>query len=210
MLVIPTGVPKLDFMLGGGLTTESSVLLAGRPATGKTTLACRFAAGATRAGARAALYSLEHDEFKIQGLFRSRSWPADSGFLSLHTPRGLTTSDLRAAEHERSAPGPRAVIVDYLQLMTDNERHALRPDFIRSCCFRIHRMGRDLGRLMIVVAQLGADTEGAPLSLELIERSPIPASCFDTVLLLGRGGDSSNLVLAKSLPTKTEPVSIDW
>nr|MDQ3309961.1 RAD55 family ATPase [Gemmatimonadota bacterium] len=39
---LPTGVPGLDFILGGGIPEYSFNLVAGEPGTGKTTLAHQF------------------------------------------------------------------------------------------------------------------------------------------------------------------------
>src|SRR5437879_5322515 len=52
---LPSGVPKLDLVLGGGLPEYSMIVLAGGPGTGKTTLAqeIMFANAATN---RTALY----------------------------------------------------------------------------------------------------------------------------------------------------------
>ncbi len=45
---LPTGVPELDRVLGGGLVPGSVVLLAGEPGIGKSTLALQLAAGHRR------------------------------------------------------------------------------------------------------------------------------------------------------------------
>ncbi len=49
---IPTGVPRLDTMLGGGLLRASATLVTGAPGTAKTTLAGRIAEAACRRGER--------------------------------------------------------------------------------------------------------------------------------------------------------------
>jgi len=51
MIRVPTGITKLDEMLGGGLPKGSTTLVAGGPGTGKTILAAQFIySGATKYG----------------------------------------------------------------------------------------------------------------------------------------------------------------
>ena len=49
----PTGVPQLDFVLGGGLPQGALAILLGPPGSGKTTLASQIAFAAARRGQRA-------------------------------------------------------------------------------------------------------------------------------------------------------------
>ncbi|MFI5275769.1 MAG: RAD55 family ATPase [Ktedonobacterales bacterium] len=53
----PTGVPNLDLVLGGGITSGSLALIVGPPGSGKTTLANQLAFFAGRAGRRAVVVS---------------------------------------------------------------------------------------------------------------------------------------------------------
>jgi circadian clock protein KaiC len=63
---IPTGVPRLDAMLGGrGFFRGSSILLTGTPGTGKTIIASNFAAAAARRGERVLYFSFEESPAQI-------------------------------------------------------------------------------------------------------------------------------------------------
>ncbi|HLZ25338.1 MAG TPA: ATPase domain-containing protein [Ktedonobacterales bacterium] len=63
---IPTGVPGLDVILGGGLARGALTLIVGVPGSGKTTLASQIALNATRIGKRAViLTSLSESTSKL-------------------------------------------------------------------------------------------------------------------------------------------------
>jgi circadian clock protein KaiC len=53
---LPSEIPDLDELLGGGLELGTSTLIVGAAGTGKSTLAAQFAAAAARRGSRAALF----------------------------------------------------------------------------------------------------------------------------------------------------------
>ena len=64
--LIPTGVPGLDTILGGGLAEGALTLIVGVPGSGKTTLASQIAFNATRQGKRAViLTSLSESTSKL-------------------------------------------------------------------------------------------------------------------------------------------------
>ena len=64
--LIPTGVPGLDTILGGGLAQGALTLIVGVPGSGKTTLASQIAFNATRQGKRAViLTSLSESTSKL-------------------------------------------------------------------------------------------------------------------------------------------------
>jgi circadian clock protein KaiC len=53
---IPSGVPELDVLLGGGLERGTSTLIVGAAGTGKSSLAAQFVAAAAARGQRSALF----------------------------------------------------------------------------------------------------------------------------------------------------------
>ena len=69
---IPSGVPRLDAMLGGaGYFRGSSVLVSGTAGTGKTSLAVLFAVAACNRGERALYFSFEESPSQITRNMRS-------------------------------------------------------------------------------------------------------------------------------------------
>ena len=57
--LIPSGIPNLDKMVGGGLAKGSTTLLLGPAGVGKSTMAMQFAITAMKAGAKAAVYMFD-------------------------------------------------------------------------------------------------------------------------------------------------------
>ena len=59
---MPSGLPQLDRLLGGGLERGTSTLLVGAAGTGKSTLGVHFAVGAAARGEHAALFIFDESE----------------------------------------------------------------------------------------------------------------------------------------------------
>ena len=69
---IPSGIPRLDAMLGGaGYFRGSSVLISGTAGTGKSSLAAHFAAAACRRGERTLYFAFEESPSQIMRNMRS-------------------------------------------------------------------------------------------------------------------------------------------
>jgi circadian clock protein KaiC len=69
---IPSGIPRLDAMLGGaGYYRGSSILISGTAGTGKSSLAAHFAAAACRRGERALYFAFEESPSQIIRNMRS-------------------------------------------------------------------------------------------------------------------------------------------
>jgi circadian clock protein KaiC len=77
---MPSGVPNLDAMLAGGLTTGSTTLLLGPAGVGKSTIAMQFVVTAMRAGNKAAVYLFD----EVLDTLKDRV-----GKLCVGTPGGL-------------------------------------------------------------------------------------------------------------------------
>lgn len=89
---MPSGLESLDQMLGGtGYYRGSSILVAGTPGTGKTSLACTFVDAACARGERCLYYSFEESPHQIMRNMRSigldlKRW-VDQGLLAFEANR---------------------------------------------------------------------------------------------------------------------------
>jgi len=119
---IPTGVARLDAMLGGaGYYRGSSVLISGTAGTGKTSLAAHFAEAACRRGERAIFFAFEESPNQIMRNMRSigldlQAW-VQKGLLQFQATRptfaGLEMH-LTTMHKAINAFKPQVVIVDPL------------------------------------------------------------------------------------------------
>jgi len=64
-----SGLPCLDWTIGGGFEPGNLIVLAARPSVGKTAILCHFAASAARAGFPATIFSLEQTSEELAQRF---------------------------------------------------------------------------------------------------------------------------------------------
>jgi circadian clock protein KaiC len=89
---VPTGIARLDEMLGGkGVFRGSSVLVSGSPGTGKSSISAKFIDAACRRGESALLFAYEESSAQIVRNMRSigidlEPWVA-AGLLQFHADR---------------------------------------------------------------------------------------------------------------------------
>jgi circadian clock protein KaiC len=89
---VPTGVARLDEMLGGkGIFRGSSVLVSGSPGTGKSSIAAKFIESACARGERALFFAYEESKAQIVRNMRSigidLATPIKKGLLEIHSSR---------------------------------------------------------------------------------------------------------------------------
>ncbi len=88
---VPSGIPRLDAMLAGGVYKGSSILVSGTAGTGKTSIAAHFVDAACTRGERALYFSFEEAPAQIVRNMRSIGldlgrW-TEAGLLSLRAWR---------------------------------------------------------------------------------------------------------------------------
>jgi circadian clock protein KaiC len=118
---LPSEIPELDALLGGGIEEGTSTLIVGAAGTGKSTLAAQFAAAAARRGQHAALFIFDENAqtllSRCNELNVSLQKYVGTGQVTLQQvdPAELTpgefTQAIRVAVEERNA---KVVIIDSL------------------------------------------------------------------------------------------------
>lgn len=74
---LSTGVPGLDTILGGGLTSDRLFLIEGEPGTGKTTLALQFLYEGVRRGESVIYITLAETRVELNSVAASHGWSMD-------------------------------------------------------------------------------------------------------------------------------------
>ena len=127
---ISTGVPRLDYMLAGGLFRGSSVLVSGSAGTGKTTLGAHLIDAACVRGERALLIMHEESADEVIRNMRSvgldlRRW-AEAGLLRIWAVRptefGLE-NHLAIASGLLAEHAPAVVVVDGIASLLGGPSH---------------------------------------------------------------------------------------
>ena len=109
---IPTGLPGVDRVLGGGLMPSTVALLAGEPGIGKSTLLLQLAAGLSSAGLTCLVASGEESRRQVSA--RARRLSVDGSAVSFVPGRELPAV-LEAARSLR----PALLAVDSVQTLRD-------------------------------------------------------------------------------------------
>ena len=118
---LPSDIPELDALLGGGLEEASSTLIVGAAGTGKSTVAAQFVAAAAARQQRAALFLFDESVDTLlrrcDHLHVSLRGPVDAGTVSLQQvdPAELSPGEfihiIRTAVEQ---DGVRIVVIDSL------------------------------------------------------------------------------------------------
>ncbi|MEZ6065342.1 MAG: replicative DNA helicase [Planctomycetaceae bacterium] len=180
----PTGFHGLDDMTSGFQPSELLVLAA-RPAMGKTALVCNFALSVAEAGEGVLLFSLEQSRLelaerllcihaKIDG-HKLRQGELDeieqhalqegANFLrtlNLHIDdtAGRTMSQIAAiARRLKRRHGLGLVVIDYLQLIEPEDKNQPREQQISSITRRLKFLAKDLDLPVMALAQLNRGVE---------------------------------------------------
>ncbi|MES3020076.1 MAG: ATPase domain-containing protein [Pseudomonadota bacterium] len=74
---LSTGVPGLDTILAGGLTSDRLYLIEGEPGTGKTTLALQFLQEGVRNGESVIYITLAESQVELRAVAQSHGWNMD-------------------------------------------------------------------------------------------------------------------------------------
>jgi circadian clock protein KaiC len=137
---VPTGIAKVDDMLGGkGAFRGSSLLVSGSPGTGKSSVAASFADAACRRGEKCLVFCYEESTSQLVRNMRSIGLnlqkSIDSGLLMVHASRptlyGLEQHLMQMHELVLEFK-PAVVVIDPMSnLSLDSEDTGLKPTLMR-------------------------------------------------------------------------------
>jgi circadian clock protein KaiC len=131
--VMPTDIPELDALLGGGFEEGTSTLIIGAAGTGKSTLAAQVASAAASRGQQAAMFVFDEnpDTLRIRcaALGVDLQTHLDTGHVTVQQvdPAELTPGELvHAIRQAVEGSGAKVIVIDslngYLNAMPE-ERH---------------------------------------------------------------------------------------
>ena len=87
---VPTGVPGLDSIVGGGLPAGAAYLLQGQPGSGKTTLAMQFLLEGARRGEKCLYVCLAETRGQLAGIAAAYGWTLDGVVVHEMRRRGAS------------------------------------------------------------------------------------------------------------------------
>lgn len=210
-LGIPTGFSELD-RYTTGLNRSDLVLLAARPAMGKSAFALNIAQNVAKAGGTVAFFSLEmtreqnvsrmlSTEAMIENTLLRTGELKDDDWVSLaqaandlskcrmyfDDTSGITVPEIKAKC--RRIKGLSLIVIDYLQLMSSGRRIENRVQEVSEMTRNLKIMAKDLNVPVLTLSQLSRGTESRtghkPMLSDLRESGSIEQDA-DIVLFLYR------------------------
>ena len=185
---LSTGIADLDAKLQG-LKPEQLVIIAGRPAMGKTTLAMNIAShAAIRESKSVMVFSLEMNKTALMDRFmasegriplqliKNGTAPQSHGAelmsaagklkhstLAISDRASMTINRIRsAARRHKRRHGLDLIVIDYLQLMESDSRTFSREQEVSYMTCSAKLMARELGIPVILLSQLSRKCEERP------------------------------------------------
>lgn len=210
---IATGIPSLNKRLNGGFRPGKLIILAARPAVGKSSLAMQLCINLAQAGHGAAFLSLEMPKADLMdrigsncgqilldnimtGNLRDCEWPRLTEAverlrqlpLYLDDQPALTLSDIsakaRALVRQR---GIKLLVLDYIQLCGSRKTQDKRHHQIEEISRGLKTLAKQLGITILALSQLSRTLEsrigGKPQLSDLKESGAIEEDA-DVVILL--------------------------
>ncbi|WP_052460888.1 replicative DNA helicase [Microbacterium gorillae] len=188
MTGVPTGFAKLD-ELTNGLHGGQMIVVAARPAMGKSTLALDFARSAAIGNDMPTIFfSLEMGRAEIamrllsaegglylqslrKGTLDSRDWTAvastrgriNDAPLYIDDSPNMTLVEIRAkCRRLKQRAGLKMVVIDYLQLMSSGKRVESRQQEVSEFSRALKLLAKELQVPVIALSQLNRGAEGRP------------------------------------------------
>ena len=146
---LPSGVPGLDPLLGGGLLERSVTLVSGSAGTGKSTIATQFVVEGARRGERGLYVTLEQSRAQVIAAAESLAGPLaaavrDGGVevLYLSRQKALASQFLSLLADVVHARGARRLVIDSLSHLVPD---GLSAEELRQLLFALIARFRTLG-----------------------------------------------------------------
>lgn len=212
---IPTQIPTLDQMLGGGLKGGKQIIIAARPSVGKSSLAQQLCLNVARQGHTAAMLSMEMSgsemtDRAVANLGRVSLGSLETGRMdddswgrlaeAVENMRGLplffddqpalTLTDITTkARALKRKHGLKLLVIDYLQLCASGKSDASRHHQIEEISRGLKALARQLDITILTLSQLNREAEkrqnGRPVLSDLKESGAIEEDA-DIVLMMWR------------------------
>lgn len=196
---VPTGLPALDEMLGGGYYRGSSVLVTGAPGTAKTTLSGAFVAAACARGERALYASFDEPGSQILRNLRSVGTELqqhlDSGLLRMYSVR----TEVRSAEEHLVVLQkmvrefrPAALVIDPISALRKSGGRLAAAD----TAIRLLDLAKSLGVTVLCTSLVGG--RGTPQETTDLEISTIADTWLHLAYVLQGGERNRAISIVKS------------
>lgn len=218
-----TGLAGLDRMTGG-LRGGKLIVLGARPGVGKTALALQMAVHVARHGGPVLIVSLEMDESEIMarvvaaesyvGVQRIEAGELDADELDSMAACYAAISALpiriatrattplqvrREASAMRNKQGLAMVVVDYIQLMRADGKHASRYEEVSAISRELKLLAMDMGVPVLALTQFNRQSEAQGGKAE--RRAPTMAEAKDS----GSVEQDANMFLIQYEPPEPSP-----
>jgi replicative DNA helicase len=234
MVGVPTGFAELD-ALTNGLHPGQLIILAARPAIGKSTLALDFArAAAVHNDMPTIVFSLEASvplQSMRKGTVHMQDWTklasvrgqiADAPLYIDDSPN-MTLVEIRAkCRRLKQKVGLKMVVIDYLQLMTSGKKVESRQQEVSEFSRALKLLAKEIGVPVIAISQLNRGPEQRadkkPALSDLRESGSLEQDA-DMVILLHRESayekDSprageADLIIAKHRNGPTDTITVGF
>ena len=150
---LPTGMPELDRVTGGGLVPGSALLIGGEPGIGKSTLLLQLAASLAKAGRRAIYFSGEEATAQIR-LRAARLGYAEAP-VALASETNLANIMATLADGKR----PDLVVIDSIQTLWADALDAAPGTVsqVRAATQSLIRFAKQSGSALLLVGHVTKD-----------------------------------------------------
>ncbi len=149
---VPTGMPELDRVLGGGLVPGSVTLVGGAPGIGKSTLLLQCLAGCAERGARALYVAGEESVEQVRR--RADRLGAATRGVSI-----VATTDLATVFDAVDDVGPALLLVDSIQTLADPSIAPAAGSVtqVRECAAALVRLAKETDLTIVLVGHVTKD-----------------------------------------------------